>query len=208
MPTNLVLQNLEQASSLKFFFLFTSFYLIIESFFLLTIGESLMSLNLTKLKEHFAYILYGISIFALFASIVPSIFFYILTMLFIRFGCSLEVIDFEKENYINDNDLLKRSLQNNSSVEYQLLKDKEIMIEESDNFLKYAILFSLSILINLFMPNSTLEIVEGYLNTYSFLSFITALLGFALVVYIKLIICGVNSKVYYPGIYTKNREVS
>ena len=194
MNLNSVVNNLEKISTFRFFFLFSSFIMIFEIISIFFLNTNIMNVDFDFIKNNVGYILILIAIFSLLANIIPLTLSY-----FIRLVCrNREVIQSEKDNYIDKDDLLIKALKNQNSVDYQYLQQHEEEESNLQGLKNYSLLFSFTLFINYFFTNSIMKNLEIYLKTHFLLTIFFSILGFALFLFIQIVLCTFTNKVYYP----------
>lgn len=189
-----VINSLEKIATFRFFFLYTSFIMIFENVILFFMDTNIAKVNLEFIKNEVGYILISIALFSLIANVIPATLSYLIGLI-----CrDREIIQFEKDNYLDKDELLIQALKNQNSIDYQYLqqhKEEEIYLQSLKN---YALLFSFALVSNFFFTNSIMKNLEVYLNTSFMLTAVFGILGIALFLFIQMVLCNFTDKVYYP----------
>lgn len=194
MNLNSTVNNLEKIATFRFFFLYTSFIMIFEIVMIFFTQNNITNINFQFIKNETGYILVSIAIFSLIANIIPAMLSYIIGL----FCKNREIIQFEKDNYIDKDKLLIRALKKQSSVDYQYLhkhKEEKKYLEDLKN---NALLFSFAIVSSSFFAHSIMSNIEIYLDTNFFLTILFGLLGLSLFLFIQMVLCSFTDRVYYP----------
>ena len=158
---NVIVGSLERIATFRFFFLFSSFIMIFEIVTIFFLDINITKIDFNFIKNELGYLLISIAIFSLMANIIPSVLSYL-----IGFICkNREIIQFEKENYIDKDDLLIKALKNQNSIDFQYLQQHGEEENSLQSLKNYALLFSSSLTINYFFSNSMINNLELYLNT-------------------------------------------
>ena len=197
MSLSSTINALDKMITFRFFFLYGSFILLLDSSMLFFINTSLIQLTLEAITKNLSYFLLFLMAFSLIASVVPSIIDF-----FLRWICSFFPKKGEEyysnEQYIDENTLLIHALKEKDKLAYDYLKDEKEQYDKLITLEKFAILFLSSFAANYFFSNSLVSQLEIYLNTNRFFSIIILLLCVALIIFMRAIICTVNHKIYYP----------
>lgn len=188
---------LDKITTFRFFFLYGSFILLLDSSMICFTNTSLTKLTIESMTKNLGFLLLFLMAFSLIASVVPSTIHFLLKLI-----CSIVPKKNEeyytKEQYIDENTLLIHALKEKDKLAYDYLKDEKEQYDKLITLEKFAILFISSFATNYFFSNSLVSQLEIYLNTNRFFSIIVLLLCVALIIFMHTVICTINHKIYYP----------